>query len=452
MKNKKAFTLVELLVVIAVIAILFIVILSKVNFATDKAKDAGVLTDFRSYQIGINNTMREVGHKYERIDASMEVELSKDMNKNLDKKLGFIYNEDAGEYWSVADNPYGYKYVLKIGDGTIKVVSIQQQGEKQLDVIANTSVYADEGGMQTYSKGKYLKWGSDDVGAGTRTNDINVIEFEDEGDTFVKPQQTTYDVLVTTQSLEAGYAGGTASASKSKASDNSTVTLTAVADDGFKLARWENSLGIVGTEESINIVVSKNSDNSYTAVFELDAESPLVSAWGVYSVTRVNSDTMKVLHGVPITTTSTWTYGRTFSTQYGSSTIDSIIGNNDYAYWYYVNDKYVANQMPLEVGMEIQSVRSPQSIYRHDSTKMATNIYYGNSKANLWGLGGLYNVVQYTSKSGQNAGVQFKGTCWVIGYAKVDAKGARQSTVYSLNSDKYPANGKQGTSWYTKIK
>ncbi len=43
MKNKntkrKAFTLVELLIVIAIIGILFIVLVSKVDFATDKAKN-----------------------------------------------------------------------------------------------------------------------------------------------------------------------------------------------------------------------------------------------------------------------------------------------------------------------------------------------------------------------------------------------------------------------------
>ena len=57
--NKKAFTLIELLIVIAIIGILFIVLVSKVDFATDKAKATGVQTDFRSYQMAFETVARE---------------------------------------------------------------------------------------------------------------------------------------------------------------------------------------------------------------------------------------------------------------------------------------------------------------------------------------------------------------------------------------------------------
>ena len=57
--TKKAFTLVELLIVIAIIGILFIVLISKVDFATDKAKATGVQTDFRSYQVALETVARE---------------------------------------------------------------------------------------------------------------------------------------------------------------------------------------------------------------------------------------------------------------------------------------------------------------------------------------------------------------------------------------------------------
>ena len=61
MKNikKKSFTLIELLIVIAVIGILFIVLVSSVNMAIDKAKTAGVQTDFRSYQYAVEQVARE---------------------------------------------------------------------------------------------------------------------------------------------------------------------------------------------------------------------------------------------------------------------------------------------------------------------------------------------------------------------------------------------------------
>ena len=58
-KKKKAFTLIELLIVIAIIGILFIVLVSKVDFATDKAKATGVQTDFRSFQVAFETVAKE---------------------------------------------------------------------------------------------------------------------------------------------------------------------------------------------------------------------------------------------------------------------------------------------------------------------------------------------------------------------------------------------------------
>ena len=57
--KKKAFTLIELLIVIAIIGILFIVLVSKVDFATDKAKATGVQTDFRSFQLALDTVSKE---------------------------------------------------------------------------------------------------------------------------------------------------------------------------------------------------------------------------------------------------------------------------------------------------------------------------------------------------------------------------------------------------------
>ena len=59
MIKKKAFTLIELLIVIAIIGILFIVLVSKVDFATDKAKATGVQTDFRSFQMAFDTVAKE---------------------------------------------------------------------------------------------------------------------------------------------------------------------------------------------------------------------------------------------------------------------------------------------------------------------------------------------------------------------------------------------------------
>ena len=57
--KRKAFTLIELLIVIAIIGILFIVLISKVDFATDKSKATGVQTDFRSFQVAFETVAKE---------------------------------------------------------------------------------------------------------------------------------------------------------------------------------------------------------------------------------------------------------------------------------------------------------------------------------------------------------------------------------------------------------
>ena len=57
--KKQAFTLVELLIVIAIISILFVVLVSKVDFATDKAKATGVQTDFRSFQLALETVAKD---------------------------------------------------------------------------------------------------------------------------------------------------------------------------------------------------------------------------------------------------------------------------------------------------------------------------------------------------------------------------------------------------------
>jgi prepilin-type N-terminal cleavage/methylation domain-containing protein len=59
LSKRKAFTLIELLIVIAIIGILFIVLISKVNFTTNKSKATGVQTDFRSFQVAFETVSRE---------------------------------------------------------------------------------------------------------------------------------------------------------------------------------------------------------------------------------------------------------------------------------------------------------------------------------------------------------------------------------------------------------
>ena len=148
MKNfkRKAFTLVELLVVIAIIGILFVVLISKVDFATEKAKAAGVQTDFRSYQLAIETVARENAGLSTLVDDDASGEekyaaLEAALNKNLDPKLRVEFDAD-GKISTEAKDPWKEQYIGEYlapdADGTVK----------------------DRGAIVMYCKGSNLKLGS----------------------------------------------------------------------------------------------------------------------------------------------------------------------------------------------------------------------------------------------------------------------------------------------------
>jgi|LSQX01.1.fsa_nt_gb prepilin-type N-terminal cleavage/methylation domain-containing protein len=57
--TKKAFTLIEILIVVAVIGILFITLVPRIDFAGDKARETGVKTDFRAFSLAAEQLLRE---------------------------------------------------------------------------------------------------------------------------------------------------------------------------------------------------------------------------------------------------------------------------------------------------------------------------------------------------------------------------------------------------------
>ena len=156
-KQRKAFTLVELLVVIAIIGILFVVLISKVDFATDKAKAAGVQTDFRSYQVAIETVARENAGLSVLVDNDADgeakyAELEKALNKNLDPKLHVEIDAD-GKISTEAKDPWKEQYLgaylAPDADGTVK----------------------DRGAIVMYCKGSNLKLGTTAV---TENGVVNV--------------------------------------------------------------------------------------------------------------------------------------------------------------------------------------------------------------------------------------------------------------------------------------
>lgn len=58
-EKKRAFTLVEILIVVAVIGILFVTLVPRIDFAGDKARETGVKTDFRSFELAAEQILRE---------------------------------------------------------------------------------------------------------------------------------------------------------------------------------------------------------------------------------------------------------------------------------------------------------------------------------------------------------------------------------------------------------
>lgn len=104
-KKKKGFSLVELMIVIAVIAILFVVLVSRAGFATNKAKEAGVKTDFRAFSTASEQMLRENSGMagYEDMTA-----VTRDLNVYLDEALKFDVNGS-----SLKADPWNKAYALQ---------------------------------------------------------------------------------------------------------------------------------------------------------------------------------------------------------------------------------------------------------------------------------------------------------------------------------------------------
>ena len=99
-RQHKAFSIVELVIVILVIGILAVAFLSRTDNTTDKSKVAGVQTDFRSFYTAV----KSVGLESQLYLLSKE-EFEKRLNDHLDPSLQF---KDGV---SVEEDPWGESYV-----------------------------------------------------------------------------------------------------------------------------------------------------------------------------------------------------------------------------------------------------------------------------------------------------------------------------------------------------
>ena len=110
-KQNKAFTLVELLIVIAVISLLFVVLISRVDFATDKARITGVQNDMHAIQYAIHQVALEDGQLVD--DLSL---LASKLNENLDTEL--MVRVEGNMLKTYDTDPWGNEYQLRYNKGT----------------------------------------------------------------------------------------------------------------------------------------------------------------------------------------------------------------------------------------------------------------------------------------------------------------------------------------------
>ena len=114
-EKKRAFTLVEILIVVAVIGILFVTLVPRIDFAGDKARETGVKTDFRSFELAAEQILRENAGLGDFDDVA-ELAGTNGINLYLDKAIQF---ETSGEcakedQWN---QPYTMQIVKPTGTG-----------------------------------------------------------------------------------------------------------------------------------------------------------------------------------------------------------------------------------------------------------------------------------------------------------------------------------------------
>ncbi len=93
-QKKRAFTLVEILIVVAVIGILFVTLVPRIDFAGDKARETGVKTDFRSFELAAEQILRENAGLSD-FDTVAELTGPNGINLYLDKAIQFKTDGDC---------------------------------------------------------------------------------------------------------------------------------------------------------------------------------------------------------------------------------------------------------------------------------------------------------------------------------------------------------------------
>jgi prepilin-type N-terminal cleavage/methylation domain-containing protein len=104
--RKKAFTMLEVLIVLVVISILFILLVSRVDFSVTSSKEMTVQTDFITYQIALE----EVCLEQKALVGDMTL-LRDYLNKHLDS--AFFVEADGGSLTTSRLDPWGKEYYFE---------------------------------------------------------------------------------------------------------------------------------------------------------------------------------------------------------------------------------------------------------------------------------------------------------------------------------------------------
>lgn len=197
-QNKRAFTLVELLIVITVIGILFVVLITRVDFATDKARATGVETDFNAYKIAFQMAaMNHNGFDYlfENTDAveaesgvllkpaqsaaeNLMAALNDMLDDTMDLSLAYGEKADPNErgyvgipcvteitadeidnadacvkavYYTEYSDPWKEPYIIYYCAGQQEIVTID--GEDVIHDVADGTIHGNRGCICMVSKG-----------------------------------------------------------------------------------------------------------------------------------------------------------------------------------------------------------------------------------------------------------------------------------------------------------
>ena len=129
LRNKKGFTLIEMLVVIAIIAVLVSIVIPVVGQSTTRAKAATDAANMRSTLAALNSEILIEQHLADDYIASMEPEESKVFP---DAKLYVLYTTPGlvDVYYVHGENYYGLKYFAEIaanGSDSAALASISTQ-------------------------------------------------------------------------------------------------------------------------------------------------------------------------------------------------------------------------------------------------------------------------------------------------------------------------------------